>query len=96
MYFEWDNEKNNSNIQKHGISFEEASVIFERPVLDEIDNRFYYGETRERSIGELSNGICLFVVYTERDEDTIRIISARRADSIETERYYEYIQRTAG
>lgn len=89
--FEWDEEKNKSNLKKHGISFEEASEIFNRQTLSELDERFN-DEEREISIGELSiNLIVIVVAHTERN-GKIRIISARKANKKEREAYYEYIQ----
>ena len=48
MRFEWDENKNRSNISKHGIDFEQAKKIFEDPnLLTYEDARFSYGEIRE-------------------------------------------------
>jgi len=84
--FEWDNEKNASNIRKHGVSFEDATRVF----YDEFSYMAYddrdYGEDRFQIIGMAYEKI-LFIVYTERNENTIRIISARRADREESEAY---------
>jgi uncharacterized DUF497 family protein len=54
--FDWDEEKNRLNIQKHGIGFAMAARIFEGPVLTSQDDRMDYGEIREISIG-LIDGI---------------------------------------
>jgi uncharacterized DUF497 family protein len=55
MNFDWDNNKNQSNINKHGISFEEAITIFDDPnILSYEDTRFNYGETRFISIGQIT------------------------------------------
>ncbi len=87
MLFQWDEEKNRSNIAKHGISFEIARQIFNGFTLDRIDDRFNYGEIREISIGRTGDLTILVVVHTERD-GSCRIISARPA--IRTEkRIYE-------
>lgn len=51
MKFEWDKNKNQQNIQKHGISFEEATEIFDGVVFTSIDERYDYEEIRETSIG---------------------------------------------
>ena len=53
MTFEWDPIKNKANLEKHGIAFEEAMLIFEGPVLTRVDNRIAYGEVREISVGEI-------------------------------------------
>ncbi len=94
MEFEWDENKNQSNIRKHGISFSEARSVFEdsNSILFE-DERFNYGERRYIAIGGfysefLNRNIIVTVVYTERGEDLIRIISARKANKTE-KRLYE-------
>ncbi len=51
MLFEWDEPKNQANQQKHGLSFEEAALVFEGPVLTRIDRRTDYGEVRKISTG---------------------------------------------
>ncbi|ACB54294.1 hypothetical protein cce_4948 [Crocosphaera subtropica ATCC 51142] len=94
MKFEWDENKAQSNLEKHKISFELAKELFKEPtVLSFQDNRFEYGEIREVAIGELY-GVCLYVVFTLRG-NIIRIISARKASVKERKAYYEYFKRTA-
>lgn len=46
MDYEWDSKKNRQNVATHGIAFEDAVKIFERPTLERVDDRFDYGETR--------------------------------------------------
>ena len=87
MQFEWDESKNRSNINKHHIDFVDAVEIFKLPILTAIDNRKDYGEERWIAIGQMLNNI-ITVVYIEPDNDTIRIISARKASKREKE-YYE-------
>jgi uncharacterized DUF497 family protein len=77
MEFEWDEAKNRANIAKHGISFGEASGIFDGSTYERVDARQDYGETRYTGIG-LAGGRELFVVFTWRGR-VRRIISARRA-----------------
>ena len=79
--FEWDPEKNRQNLAKHGISFEEASTIFEGPVLS-LEDEGAYGEVRERSYGLLRGVVVVCVIHTLRGERT-RIISARKATKAE-------------
>lgn len=92
MRFEWDENKNQSNISKHGIDFEQAQRIFEDPnLLTYEDTRFSYGEVREISIGQLllttqQKIIIALVVYTDRD-GIIRLISARKASKQERSEY---------
>lgn len=91
--YEWDNEKNKWNQQKHNISFEEAVEIFDGYVYTSIDNRFDYGEIREISIGAIQDVLVVVVVHTERDNKT-RIISARKATPKERKQYYAYLKKT--
>jgi len=89
MEFEWDVDKNKLNQKKHQISFEEAAEIFRYPTYEVADSRVNYGETRYIAIGRNNKLIIITVVYTER-EGTIRLISARRANTQEKKLYYEY------
>lgn len=89
--FEWDEEKNRTNIEKHGISFEQACRIFEGVTLTAIDDRFEYGEVREISLGMVDGIVVLSVVHTDRNGNT-RIISARQANRKERKQYEEAIR----
>jgi len=92
MNFDWDNNKNQSNIAKHGISFEEAIAIFDDSnILNYEDTRFNYGETRFVSIGQIilvtqEKTVIIVVIHTQRNQ-TIRLISARKANEQERKRY---------
>jgi uncharacterized DUF497 family protein len=86
--------KNRRNIEKHGISFETAKLIFDGPLYSEEDFRYEYGEVRMKSIGHLPNLVVVVVIHVDYDFDgtlTIRIISARKADKREQQIYYENI-----
>ena len=85
--FEWDDEKARANLAKHGVSFEEAALVFDDPnyVVEPDESVFY--EERWRTTG-LALGRVLFVVSTERNGNVIRIISARTATRHEENRYY--------
>jgi len=85
MEFEWDNEKNNKNIKKHGIDFADAALIFDHPMFVYEDVRKDYGEQRFNGIGVLQ-GIEISVVYTQRGRK-IRLISARKASKDERKKY---------
>ncbi|SEG60935.1 hypothetical protein SAMN05421819_3765 [Bryocella elongata] len=91
IYFEWDPQKERINIRKHGIGFELAQTVFEDPGLVLMQDRMVEGEPRWQAIGMAAGEILLLVAHTvfdgERDEEIIRIISARRADRNERERY---------
>ena len=91
MRFEWDENRNDENIARHGLFFEDADAIFDAPLLTEPDTRFDYGETRWVGIGLLGDTIVV-VVYTYRGTDTIRIISLRGALTHERNRYEAYLQ----
>lgn len=93
MNYEWDAGKNVANLMKHGISFEEALLIFEGDVLTGVDTRRDYGETRRVSIGAIQGLIVVVVVHTDRD-GLIRIISARLANRNERQKYHDYLHRT--
>ena len=90
--FEWDTNKSRSNLQKHGISFEEAKEIFRGPVLTAQDRRKEYNEMRFVSIGALSHLVVLIIAHTNR-LGRIRIISARKANQTERGLYYEYLKK---
>lgn len=89
MRFEWDEAKNASNYEKHGIRFEEAVRIFQDLTLTTIDGRKDYGEVREISIGRIGGVVCVTVVHTDRD-DTLRVISARPATRPERSKFDDY------
>ncbi|MBP6813160.1 MAG: BrnT family toxin [Saprospiraceae bacterium] len=86
MEFEWDENKNKSNQLKHGISFEEATKIFDDEERVEYqDLRKDYGEDRWKTIGQIL-GIIFSVTYTLRAV-MIRLISARLASQKERDLY---------
>lgn len=85
LEFEWDDAKNASNIDKHGIDFEDALAIWEGPVLIAPSPRD--GESRWIAVG-MVNGVEIAVVYTERGP-VKRLISARRARTNERRAYHQ-------
>ena len=86
MQFEWNKDKNVANIRNHRIDFADVPPIFNSPMLVELDDRQDYGQDRWVGIGILRN-IVVVVVFTELEQDTIRIISARKANKHERKRY---------
>lgn len=94
MEFEWDEEKNRLNLDKHGISFEEAVQVFDDVHLSRVDTREDYGEVREITIGMIAGTVLAVVVHTDRDE-SIRMISARKANKRERSVYYAYYKKRA-
>lgn len=85
--FDWNEEKNQSNIRKHGIDFNDATEVFFHPMLNKADTRERYGEERWVGIG-LMQSIIIVIVYVENETNTIRIISARKATRREA-KFYE-------
>jgi len=81
--FEWDYQKAKSNVQKHGIAFDEAvSVFADSLALTFADTDHSETEDRSRTYGMSNKGRLLVVVHTER-RNNIRIISARKATRYE-------------
>ena len=91
MEFEWDEAKNQANIRKHGVSFETAKRIFDRPMLTRPDRRKSYGEDRYISIGQVEHAALIVVVHTDRKGRT-RLISARPASHKERQAYHAQIR----
>jgi uncharacterized DUF497 family protein len=84
--FEWDDAKAQANLRTHRISFRAASRVFDDPsVLIEQDLSEDYGEDRFIAVGCV-DGLLVVVAYTERG-DSIRIISARKANANERRTY---------
>jgi uncharacterized DUF497 family protein len=77
--FDWDPAKAIGNVRKHGVTFHEAATVLEDPLSTTFpDDRHSVAERRFVTIGSSSRGRLLVVAHAERN-DTIRIISARRA-----------------
>ncbi len=92
MDFEWDDEKDLSNQQKHGLSFSEAKKLFEAGAqyLEIFDEDHSETEDRFIAIGPISRGLVV-VVYTEPEEGRVRIIGARLASRREQDLYRAYM-----
>ena len=91
MKFEWDEEKNQKNIRHHRIDFADVPPVFDGPMVVALDTRKNYGEDRLIGIGLLINSVVV-VVFVERIDDTIRIISARKAERHEREKFKKEIR----
>jgi uncharacterized DUF497 family protein len=91
MNFERDEAKNRANIRKHGLDFAEAEEMFRSVLVVDPDTREDYGERRWTGVGMI-RGRVVHVVFTERDEESIRIISLRKATRRESEQYEKAIQ----
>jgi len=94
MPFTWDPSKALSNIDKHGVSFDEAKDVFDDPLhLSILDQRFSYFEERWITIGQIKKHKILVVAnlfFTEDGEEVVRIISAREATRNEQQQYEDY------
>ena len=89
MELEWDTDKAAQNLKKHGVAFEDAMLVFyDSGRVETYDGREDYGEDRWATIGLVYSAV-LYVVYTIRYEDTIRLISARKANANERKQYRE-------
>jgi uncharacterized protein len=96
MRYEWDENKNERNLEKHGLSFETASLVFDDPNALSIPDRIENGEERWQTIGMIENIVIVMVAHTikletESQEEIIRIISARKATRAERQEYEEAI-----
>jgi uncharacterized DUF497 family protein len=87
MRFTWNGAKRKANLKKHGLDFADVEHVFSGPMVLIEDNRNHYGEQRMIGVG-LLEVIVVVVVHVESD-DQIRIISMRKADSDETDLYYQ-------
>ena len=86
MIFEWDEEKNRSNIRKHGFDFADAEEMFRGVLITRLDTRDNYGEERWIGIG-LIQGRVAFVAFSQPSPETIRILSLRKASQEERKEY---------
>jgi uncharacterized DUF497 family protein len=90
---DWDDAKNVANQKKHGVSFEEAGQLFTSGTdyLEIFDEAHSDDEDRFIAIGPIVRGLVL-VVWTEREDDTLRIIGARWATKSERNQYLAYVE----
>lgn len=86
--FEWDSDKAQANLSKHGLSFQEASTVFADPLSLTITDPLHSSGQEERfiTIGTSYQGTLIVVIHCDRGEH-IRIISARRATRRERRAY---------
>jgi uncharacterized DUF497 family protein len=90
LEFEWDKAKAKLNLEKHGVSFHTAAAIFLNERLERVDDREDYGEVRWIALGRVDIEVYR-VVYTWRNENLVRIVSAQRAGKNEQEIYYREV-----
>ena len=87
MDIEWDAGKAAANLDKHGVRFDEAATSLLDPMALAQEDENSEGESRWVLIGMSANARLLTVVYTLRDENRIRLISARKATRKEASIY---------
>lgn len=91
MEVEGDRRTSRANEATHGVSFAEAAEVFDDPLhLSRLDERFDYVEERWITVGRTRRGDCTVVAHLSFDstgEETIRIVSARRATAGERRQY---------
>ena len=93
MKLSWDQRKADSNLRKHGIAFDEAITVFNDPLALIFDDVIHSKEEhREIIIGFSTLHRLILVCFVERSEDTIRVISARRATKAEIRDYEKNIR----
>ena len=87
MRFEWSDEKDTLNVEKHQVSFNEAKEVFLDPMhISKLDHRFDYFEERWITLGRTAKENILVVAnmfFDDNGEEIIRIISARKANQKE-------------
>src|SRR5258707_15471145 len=94
MRFDWDAAKAAANVRKHGVSFKEAQSVLEGSLAITTDDESHSdNERREKTIGFSERFRALIVIHTQAIRDTIRIISARKADRREKVAYEEELRR---
>jgi len=94
MKFSWDPRKADSNFRKHGVAFDEAITVFSDPlafIFDDLEHSV--DEHREIIIGYSTLSRLLLVCFVERIDDTVRLISARRATKQEINDYEKNARR---
>lgn len=93
MIFDWDDTKAESNKKKHGVSFAEAATAFSDPnAIELFDHKNADKEDRWILVGLSVKSQVLLVVFVERDEELIRIVSARKAVKDEIDQYFSKVK----
>ena len=95
MRFEWDEAKRISNLERHALDFRDAWRVFSLPILVAIDDREEYGEDRWFGIGFL-DPIVVAIAFSQPGDDTIRVISMRKALTREREQYEQHLRNELG
>ena len=93
MFFDWDDSKAQSNKKKHGVSFAEAATAFSDPnAIELFDHKNSDKEDRWILVGLSVKSQVLLVIFLEREEEFIRIISARKAGKEEIDQYFSRVK----
>ena len=87
MRFIWDKVKCKANVAKHGLDFADAEAVFRGATFTFDDDRFDYGEQRFITLG-IFRGVVVVIAHIEQN-DTVRIISMRRATKHEQRIYFQ-------
>ena len=91
MIFEWDSKKNASNLKKHKLSFKQATEVFlDTEAIYIPDDNHAEKENRWLVLGKIENFTIVVVVFVDKSDKTqekLRIISARKADKVEEKEY---------
>lgn len=87
MKFEWNEDKREVNLHKHGFDFRDAEKVFAGRTITIEDTRYDYGEARFITLGLLRNTVVV-IVHTEQT-NRIRVISMRKANKYEEQSYFE-------
>ncbi len=89
MIFDWDDIKAETNKKKHGVSFAEAATVFSDPnAIELLDEDHSDKEDRWILVGLSTKTRVLLVVFAEKEDSVIRIVSARKAVKDETDQYF--------
>ena len=89
MRFEWDPEKNRKNRKKHGLSFEDATELWDADHMEIYDEAHSDDEDRFIAVGMIRKGVVV-VAFTEPEDDLVRIMSARVATKWERQRFQDW------
>jgi len=88
MEFEWDVTKAQSNVSKHGVTFEAAThAFFDKTARIVEDRRHDYGEDRFSLFGHIAGRLHVVVFTVTNSENKVRLISARRANKRERKKH---------
>ena len=94
VLFDWDDVKAETNKKKHGVSFAEAATAFSDPkAIEFLDNKSTDKEERWVLVGISAKRQVVLVIFVEREEKFIRIISARKAVKDEINQYFARVKK---